>query len=123
VLESEPADDGISSLTATRARHLMLGDARQALDTPHNKAFSCTSQGLSTFTPCSVSLPQFKKLAEIWQIRRWTIFQKISTVHVKISNIHPKFSEKIKIDQIQFFSTHRIFKHRSHEMNQQTKSQ
>jgi hypothetical protein len=38
-------------------------------------------------------------------------FLKSSTVYVKFSTVHPTFGEKIKINQVQFFSTRQNFKH------------
>jgi hypothetical protein len=35
----------------------------------------------------------------------------VVTDFLKISTVHLKFGEKIRIDQIQFFSTHILFKH------------
>jgi hypothetical protein len=37
--------------------------------------------------------------------------QKIGTVPTKNGTVHPKFGEKIRIDQVRFFSTRQIFKH------------
>jgi hypothetical protein len=32
-----------------------------------------------------------------------TVYIKFGTIQVKIGTVHPKFSEKIKIDQVRFF--------------------
>jgi hypothetical protein len=69
-------------------------------------------------------MPGFKKSAEFAKTRRNsadsavadfskidTVHTKFSTVQTKIGTVHLKFSEKIGIGQVQFFSTRRIFKH------------
>jgi hypothetical protein len=43
-----------------------------------------------------------------------TVYTKIGTVPVKNGIVHLKFGEKIRIGQVQFSSTRRIFKHWLH---------
>jgi hypothetical protein len=43
-----------------------------------------------------------------------TAYIKFGTIQIKIGNVHSKFSEKIKIDPVYFFSTRQIFKHHCH---------
>jgi hypothetical protein len=44
-------------------------------------------------------------------LKAGTVHAKIGTVPTKNGTVHPKFSEKIRIDQVRFFSTRQIFKH------------
>jgi hypothetical protein len=66
----------------------------------------------------------FKKSAEFDEIRQnstdsvvadfskiGTVQAKFGIVRTKIGIVYPKFGEKIGIGRVQFFSTHRIFKH------------
>jgi hypothetical protein len=94
------------------ADHLI---SQETVAAPDRQQEQETLNGSSTGFKNQPNLPKFTKIR---RIRWWLFFSKVGTVHAKIGTVptkngtvHPKFSEKIRIDQVRFFSTRQIFKH------------